>query len=83
MKFCSVVRTDNVDILIMTENTSLRVRTGHISTRYHFIRERLEVEVINICLLGLMKMIRICFQKHFFIERLSEFFLCLIDFLID
>ena len=43
-----VVRCDNVGAIFMAENSSSGVRTRHIDTRYHFIREHIEDGFIKI-----------------------------------
>jgi hypothetical protein len=45
-----VVKGDNVGALFMRQNSSTVVRSRHVDTRYHFIRENVEdgiVEVVN------------------------------------
>jgi hypothetical protein len=41
------VRTDNIGAIFMAEKASSGVRTRHIDTRYHFIRENVENGFIN------------------------------------
>ena len=43
-----VVRCDNVGAIFMAENSSSGVRTRHIDTRYHFVREHIEDGFIKI-----------------------------------
>ena len=43
-----VVRTSNISTIYMAENDSSAVRTRHIDTRYHFIREHIEGGLIKI-----------------------------------
>ena len=43
-----VVRCDNVGAIFMAENSSSGVRTRHIDTRYHFVREHIEDVFIKI-----------------------------------
>jgi hypothetical protein len=42
VKLPIVVRCDNVGAIFMAENSSSGIRTRHIDTRYHFVRERVE-----------------------------------------
>jgi hypothetical protein len=42
------VKTDNVGAMFMAQNALSGVRTRHIDTRYHFVRENLEEGIINI-----------------------------------
>jgi hypothetical protein len=42
------VKTDNVGAMFMAQNASSSVRTRHIDTRYHYVRENLEEGIINI-----------------------------------
>jgi ketol-acid reductoisomerase len=42
------VKTDNVGAMFMAQNASSGVRTRHIDTRYHYVRENLEEGIINI-----------------------------------
>jgi sugar/nucleoside kinase (ribokinase family) len=48
VKLTIMVRTDNIGAIFMEENASCGVRTRHIDTRYHFIREHAEDGMINI-----------------------------------
>jgi hypothetical protein len=43
-----VVRCDNVGAIFMAENSSSGIRTRHIDTRYHFVREYVEDGLIKI-----------------------------------
>jgi hypothetical protein len=43
-----VVKTDNISVMFMARNVSTGVRTLHVDTRYHFIRERVEEGTIKI-----------------------------------
>jgi hypothetical protein len=43
-----VVRCDNVGSIFMAENSSSGIRTRHIDTRYHFVREHVEYGLIKI-----------------------------------
>jgi hypothetical protein len=43
-----IVRKDNISSMFMAENPSLGVRTRHIDTRCHFIREHVEDSFITI-----------------------------------
>jgi hypothetical protein len=40
-----VVKTDSVGALFMSQNSSTGVRSRHVDTRYHFIRENEEDEI--------------------------------------
>jgi hypothetical protein len=48
VKLPIVVRCDNVGAIFMAENLSSGVRTRHVDTRYHFIREHIEEGFIQI-----------------------------------
>jgi hypothetical protein len=41
-----VVKTDKIGALFMSQNSSTGVRTRHVDTRYHFIRENQEDGII-------------------------------------
>jgi hypothetical protein len=41
-----VVRTDNIGLIIMSENASTGFRTRHLDTRHHFVREFVEDDFI-------------------------------------
>jgi hypothetical protein len=43
-----VVKTDNIGALFISQNASTGVRTRHVDTRYHFIRENVEDGIIKI-----------------------------------
>jgi hypothetical protein len=43
-----VVKTNNIGALFMSQNSSTGVRTQHVDTRYHFIRENQEDEIIKV-----------------------------------
>jgi hypothetical protein len=43
-----VVRVDNVGAIFMAENVSTSVRTRHVDTRYHFVREMIVDGFIHI-----------------------------------
>ena len=43
-----VVKTDNIGAIFMSQNASTGVRTRHIDTRYHFIREIIDDGLIKI-----------------------------------
>jgi hypothetical protein len=43
-----IVKTDNVGAIFMSENASTGVRTRHVDTRYHFVREFIEDGFIKI-----------------------------------
>jgi hypothetical protein len=48
VKLPIVVKSDNVGAIFMAENSSSGVRTHHIDTRYHFVREHVEDGFIKI-----------------------------------
>jgi hypothetical protein len=48
VKLPIVVRCDNVGAIFIAENSSSGIRTCHIDTRYHFIREHVEDGLIKI-----------------------------------
>jgi hypothetical protein len=43
-----IVKTDNVGAMFMAQNSSSSVRTRHVDTRYHFVRENLDNGIIKI-----------------------------------
>jgi hypothetical protein len=43
-----VFRCDNFGAVFMAENSSSGIRTHHIDTRYHFVREHVEDGLIKI-----------------------------------
>jgi hypothetical protein len=43
-----IVKTDNVGAMFMAQNNSSGVRTRHVDTRYHFVREKLYDGIIKI-----------------------------------
>jgi hypothetical protein len=43
-----VVKTDNVIALFMSQNSSTGVRSRHVDTRYHFIRENVEDGIVRV-----------------------------------
>jgi hypothetical protein len=48
VKMPIVVRVDNVGAIFMAENVSTSVRTRHVDTRYHFVREMIVDSFIQI-----------------------------------
>jgi hypothetical protein len=48
VKIPIIVKTDNVGAIFMSENASTGVRTRHVDTRYHFVREFIEDGFIKI-----------------------------------
>jgi hypothetical protein len=42
------VRCDNVGVIFMAENSSSGIKTRHIDTRYHFVREHVKDGLIKI-----------------------------------
>jgi hypothetical protein len=43
-----IVKTDNVGAMFMAQNSSPGVKTRHVDTRYHFVRENLDDGIIKI-----------------------------------
>jgi hypothetical protein len=43
-----IVKTDNVGAMFIAQNSSSGVRTRHVDTRYHFVRENLDDWIIKI-----------------------------------
>ena len=43
-----IVKTDNIGAMFMAQNDSSGVRTRHVDTRYHYIRENVEDGIIKI-----------------------------------
>jgi ketol-acid reductoisomerase len=43
-----VVKTDNVGAMFTTQNSSTGVRSRHVDTRYHFIRENVENGIVKV-----------------------------------
>jgi hypothetical protein len=43
-----IIKTDNIGSIFMAENSSTGVRTRHVGTRYHFIREFIEDGFIKV-----------------------------------
>ena len=43
-----MVKTDNIGAMFMAQNASSGVRTRHVDTRYHYVRENLEDGIIKI-----------------------------------
>jgi hypothetical protein len=48
VKLPIIVKTGNVGAMFMAQNSSSGVRTRHIDTRYHFVRENLDNRIIKI-----------------------------------
>jgi hypothetical protein len=48
VKLPIVVRCDNFGAIFMAENSSSGIRTQHVDTRYHFVREHVEDGLIKI-----------------------------------
>jgi hypothetical protein len=48
VKLPIIVKTDNVGAMFMAQNSSSGVRTRHVNTRYHFVRENLDDGIIKI-----------------------------------
>jgi hypothetical protein len=47
-----VVRCDNFGAIFMAENSSLGIRTHHVDTWYHFVRENVEYGLIKLVLIS-------------------------------
>jgi hypothetical protein len=45
VKLPIIVKTDNVSAMFMAQNSSSGVRTRHVNTRYHFVRENLIIKI--------------------------------------
>ena len=43
-----IVKTDNIGAMFMAQNSSSGLRTRHVDTRYHYIRENVEDGIIKI-----------------------------------
>jgi hypothetical protein len=43
-----VVKSDNVGALFMSQNSLTGVRSRHVDTRYHFIRENVEDGIVKV-----------------------------------
>jgi hypothetical protein len=43
-----IVKTDNIGAMFMAQNSSSGMRTCHLDTRYHYIRENVEDGIIKI-----------------------------------
>jgi hypothetical protein len=48
VKLPIIVKTDNFGAMFMAQNSSSNVRTRHVDTRYHFVRENLDDGIIKI-----------------------------------
>jgi ketol-acid reductoisomerase len=48
VKLPIIVKTENFGAMFMAQNSSSGVRTRHVDTRYHFVRENLEDGIIKI-----------------------------------
>ena len=48
VKLPIVIKTDNIGAMFMSENASTGVRTRHVDTRYHFVREFIEDGFIKV-----------------------------------
>jgi hypothetical protein len=48
VKLPIIVKTDNVGPMFMAQNSSSGVRTRHVDTRYHLVRENLDDGIIKI-----------------------------------
>jgi hypothetical protein len=48
VKLSIVVRCDNVGAILMAENSGSGIRTRHVDTRYHFVREHVKNGLIKI-----------------------------------
>jgi hypothetical protein len=43
-----VVKTDNIGALFMSQNSSTGVRSRHVNTRSHFIRENVDDGIVKV-----------------------------------
>ena len=72
-----VVRCDNVGAIFMAENSSSGVRTRHIDTRYHFVREHIEDGFIKIVFVKSRENVADLFTKNvsrdIYAEHVSKF----------
>jgi hypothetical protein len=48
VEFPIVVKTDNVGALFISQNSSTSVRSRHVDTRNHFIRENMEDGIVRV-----------------------------------
>jgi hypothetical protein len=48
VKLPIIVRCDNVGAIFMAENSSSGVRTRHVDTRYHFVRDHIVDDLIKV-----------------------------------
>jgi hypothetical protein len=64
VKLPFMVRADKIDAIFMTNNASSGVRTRHIDTRYHFIRQNVEVGFIKILLVKIDKNVSYLFTNN-------------------
>ena len=48
MYFPIFVKTNKIGALFMSQNASTGVRTRHVDTRYHFIRENVEDGIVKV-----------------------------------
>jgi hypothetical protein len=58
-----IIKTDNIGAVFMAENSSTGVRTRHVDTRYNFIREFIEDELLKLNFLDPLRMMQIFSPK--------------------
>jgi hypothetical protein len=58
-----IIKTDNIGAIFMAENSSTGVRTRHVDTRYNFIREFIEDELLKLNFLDPLRMMQIFSPK--------------------
>jgi hypothetical protein len=63
VKIPIVIKTDNISAIFMSENASTGVRTRHVDTRYHFVREFIEDVLLKLNLFGPLRMTRTFSQR--------------------
>jgi hypothetical protein len=63
VKLPIVFRCDNVGAIFINENSKSEIRTRHINTRYHFVREHAKYGLIKFFLLNQSSMMLICLRK--------------------
>jgi hypothetical protein len=58
------VKTDNIGAMFMAQNSSSGMRTCHVDTRYHYIRENVEDGIIKIEFVKSMENVSNIFTKN-------------------
>jgi hypothetical protein len=59
------MKTDNIGVIFMSENTSTGFRTWHVDTRYHFVRKFIEDGFIKIEFVRSVEIDSDLFKKNF------------------